>query len=55
VAAGSVSLPYWLSARLRLEWARLGYHGEVPRVLRRLQTIRLGRLHVFGAEAPPAK
>ncbi len=47
-------IAYWLSARLRLEWTRLGHNGEVPRVLRRLQTIRLGRLRVLGAEAPPA-
>jgi len=47
-------IAYWLSARLRLEWIRLGHHGDVPRILRRLQGIRLGRLRVFGAEAPPA-
>lgn len=47
-------IAYWLSARLRLEWLQLGYHGDVPRVLRRLQSIRLGRLRVLGVEAPPA-
>lgn len=47
-------IAYWLSARLQLEWTSLGYNGEVPRLLRRLQTIRLGRLRVLGAEAPPA-
>lgn len=47
-------IAYWLSARLAREWARLNQHAEVPRVLRRLQTIRLGTLQVLGAEAPPA-
>ncbi|MFP4673270.1 MAG: hypothetical protein ACLFO5_01625 [Opitutales bacterium] len=44
-----------LSARLQPEWTRLGYNGEVLRLLRRLQTIRLGCLYVLlGAEATPA-
>lgn len=47
-------IAYWLSARLAQEWKQLGCHAEVPRVLRRLQTIRLGRLCVLGAEAPAA-
>ena len=47
-------IAYWLSARLAQEWTQLGYHAEVPRVLRRLQTIRLGHLRVLGAEAPAA-
>lgn len=35
---------YWLSARLGREWRSSGETGEVPRILRRLQTIRIGRL-----------
>ncbi len=37
-------LAYWLSARLGSEWRQKGVKEEVPRVLRQLQTIRLGRL-----------
>jgi transposase len=37
-------LAYWLSARLGGEWRAKGETEEVPRVLRHLQTIRLGRL-----------
>jgi hypothetical protein len=39
-------LAYWLSARLGGEWRAKGLNEEVPRVLRRLQTIRLGRLQM---------
>jgi transposase len=39
-------LAYWLSARLGGEWRAKGESEEVPRVLRHLQTIRLGRLRV---------
>ena len=35
-------LAYWLSARLGGEWRARGATEEVPRVLRHLQTIRLG-------------
>ena len=35
-------LAYWLSARLGGEWRAKGETEEVPRVLRHLQTIRLG-------------
>jgi transposase len=35
---------YWLSARLGREWRASQEIGEVPRILRRLQTIRMGRL-----------
>ena len=35
-------LAYWLSARLGREWGLEGNHEEVVRVLRRLQTIRVG-------------
>jgi transposase len=37
-------LAYWLSARLGAEWRAKGETQEVPRVLRHLQTIRLGVL-----------
>jgi transposase len=39
-------LAYWLSARLGGEWRAKGQSEEVPRVLRHLQTIRLGRLRI---------
>jgi len=39
-------LAYWLSARLGGEWRAKGETEEVPRVLRNLQTIRLGRLRM---------
>lgn len=47
-------IAYWLSARLAQEWAQLNYHTEVPRLLRRLQGIRLATLKVVGAHAPAA-
>jgi transposase len=39
-------LAYWLSARLGREWRAKGETEEVPRVLRHLQTIRLGSLQI---------
>ena len=39
-------LAYWISARLGGEWRSAKEAGEVPRILRRLQTIRIGRLQV---------
>jgi len=39
-------LAYWMSARLGREWRSAKERGEVPRILRRLQTIRIGRLKV---------
>jgi hypothetical protein len=39
-------LAYWLSARLSSEWRAKGVSEEVPRVLRHLQTVRLGRLQM---------
>ena len=39
-------LAYWLSARLGQQWQALGEKGEVPRLLRRMQTIRVGTLRV---------
>ena len=37
-------LAYWISARLGKEWCLLKERGEVPSILRRLQTIRVGVL-----------
>lgn len=37
-------LSYWISARLGGEWRAKGESEEVPRILRQLQTIRLGML-----------
>ena len=37
-------LAYWLSARLGREWRAAQEPGEVPRLLRELQTIRVGRV-----------
>ena len=39
-------LAYWLSARLGGEWRAKGESEEVPRVLRHLQTIRLGSIQI---------
>jgi transposase len=39
-------LAYWLSARLGGEWRPKGETEEVPRLLRHLQTIRLGSLRM---------
>jgi transposase len=39
-------LAYWLSARLGGEWRNKGVSEEVPRVLRQLQTVRLGKLRM---------
>jgi len=37
-----------LSARLGQEWRASGENGEVPRLLRQLQTIRIGQLQIGG-------
>jgi transposase len=44
-------IAYWLSARLGSEWRHSGESGEVPRILRRLQSIRIGQLQVGGKTA----
>ena len=44
-------IAYWLSARLGKAWRACGEQGEVPRVLRRLQSIRIGQLQVGGKAA----
>lgn len=41
-------LAYWLSARLSREWKAQKEPGEVPRILRELQTIRVGRVRAAG-------
>jgi hypothetical protein len=41
-------LAYWISARLGKEWRMLHEPGEVPRILRRLQTISIGVIEVQG-------
>jgi hypothetical protein len=44
-------IAYWLSARLGREWRNSGESGEGPRILRRLQSIRIGKLEVAGKMA----
>ena len=39
-------LAYWLSTRLGQQWRALGEKGEAPRLLRWMQTIRVGTLRV---------
>ncbi len=39
-------LAYWISARLGKEWREKGETEEVPRILRKLQTIRVGTLRL---------
>ena len=46
-------LAYWLSARLGGEWRARGETQEVPRILRHLQTIRLGTLRLGQNPARP--
>jgi transposase len=46
-------LAYWLSARLGGEWRARGETEEVPRILRHLQTIRLGSLRLHPNTARP--
>lgn len=41
-------LAYWLSARLGQEWRIRQEPGEVPRILRELQSIRVGRVRAEG-------
>ena len=41
-------LAYWLSARLGREWRASQEPGEVPRILRELQSIRVGQVSVAG-------
>jgi hypothetical protein len=39
-------LAYWISARLARQWRTCGETGEVTRILRELQTIRLGQIAI---------
>ncbi len=39
-------LAYWISARLARQWRLCGETEEVTRILRQLQTIRLGAIHL---------
>lgn len=41
-------LAYWLSARLGREWRAVQEPGEVPRILRELQSIRVGQVSAGG-------
>lgn len=41
-------LAYWLSAKLGKEWRAQGEKGETPRLLRLMQTIRVGTLCIKG-------
>ncbi len=41
-------LAYWLSARLGQEWRAAQEPGEVPRILRELQSIRVGQVSAAG-------
>jgi transposase len=45
-------LAYWISARLAAQWRARGERGEVTRILRQLQTIRLGKIHIANASLP---
>jgi hypothetical protein len=45
-------LAYWISARLARQWRGCGESGEVTRILRQLQTIRLGRISVGKPGSP---
>ena len=42
-------LAYWISARLGKEWRQFNECGEVPRILRSLQKIRVGFFMAKGA------
>jgi hypothetical protein len=44
-------IAYWLCARLAIEWRAKGETGEVQRLLRRLQAIRVGTLKIAGQES----
>jgi transposase len=46
-------IAYWLSARLAREWSLQEEKAEAPRILRELQTIRVGFLKVHKTTLPP--
>jgi len=45
-------LAYWISARLSRQWRACGQTGEVTRILRQLQSIRLGQISLKGSDTP---
>lgn len=45
-------LAYWISARLARDWRASGETGEVTRILRELQTIRLGQISLATSGTP---
>jgi transposase len=44
-------IAYWLCARLAVEWRAKGEKGDVQRLLRQLQSIRVGHLKIAGKES----
>jgi transposase len=44
-------IAYWLCARLGNEWRAKGEKGEVQRLLRQLQAIRVGTLKIAGQDS----
>jgi transposase len=44
-------LAYWLCARLAIEWRAKAEQGDVQRLLRQLQSIRIGYLKIAGKES----
>src|SRR5262249_12632361 len=44
-------IAYWLCARLAIEWRAKGETGEVQRLLRCLQAIRVGTLKIAGQDS----
>jgi hypothetical protein len=47
----AVFIGYWLCARLPIEWRAKGETGEVQRLLRCLQAIRIGPLKIAGQDS----
>lgn len=45
-------LAYWISARLASQWRTCGETGEATRILRELQTIRLGQISIGSPGTP---
>jgi transposase len=44
-------IAYWLCARLAIEWRAKGETGEIQRLLRQLQAIRVGTLKISGHDS----
>src|ERR1700722_5459242 len=51
----AVFVAYWLCARLAIEWRANGETGEVQRLLRCLQAIRVGTLKIAGKDVSGAQ